>query len=431
MLHNNIGINKNGHLTFAGLDTTELASEYKTPLYLLDEDKIRENCRIYVNAMKEYFGGDSGPLFASKALSFTGIYKIMEEEGMRCDIVSPGELYTAANAGFPLERGFFHGSNKTDEDIEYAMNENIGYFIADNMCELKEINRIALERNIKQKILLRLTPGIDPHTHKAISTGKVDSKFGVPIETGQAEKVCLEVLKMEGIELMGFHCHIGSQIFEYKPFADAADIMLSFISMIEKKYSFKTQILNLGGGFGVRYIESHPQIDYRENIRGLAGEMKKKCAELNIVLPTILMEPGRSIVADAGMTLYTVGGTKEIPGFRNYVSIDGGMADNPRYALYQSPYTVLLANRMNEEADFSCTVAGRCCESGDLIQEEVPLPKPVRGDIIAVLVTGAYNHSMASNYNRIPRPPIVMIKDGKARVAVRRETYADLCALDM
>jgi diaminopimelate decarboxylase len=430
LIHPNLGINEKGHLTFAGMDTVELAKKHGTPLYLLDEDRVRHNCRVYTKAMTEFFGGNSGPLFASKALSFTGIYRIMSEEGMRCDIVSPGELYTAAHAGFPLEKGFFHGSNKTDADIAFGMDQGIGYFIVDNMPELQEISRQAAARGKVQKILMRVTPGIDPHTHAAISTGKVDSKFGAPIETGKAEEMFRAASSMEGISLCGFHCHIGSQIFDYSPFSDASDIMLDFIAMLQRKYGFKTEILNLGGGFGVRYTKDDPMIDYRENIKGLSKHMKAKCADLGIELPCILMEPGRSIVADAGLTLYSAGATKEITGFKNYVSIDGGMTDNPRYALYQSAYTVVLANRMNEDSDFVCTVAGRCCESGDLIQENVPLPKPVRGDIVAVMVTGAYNYSMASNYNRVPRPPIVIIKDGCDRVAVRRETYADLCALD-
>ncbi|MEE0835056.1 MAG: diaminopimelate decarboxylase [Clostridia bacterium] len=431
MLHENIGINEKGHLTFAGCDTAELAEKYGTPLYLLDEDRVRHNCRVYTDAMREYFGGESGPLFASKALSFRGIYRIMKEEGMRCDIVSPGELYTASSAGFPMERAYFHGNNKTDADIAFAMDENIGYFVADNAIELDKIDAEAKKRGKKQKLLLRVTPGIDPHTHEAINTGRVDSKFGVAVETGQALELVKHALSLEGILLCGFHCHIGSQIFDPKPFLDASEIMLKFIRDVREQTSYNGDILNLGGGFGVRYVESDPVIDYRENIKVMSEYMKRLCRELSVPFPTVLMEPGRSIVADAGMTLYEVGTTKVIPGFKSYVSIDGGMCDNPRYALYQSPYSVYLANKMNEKADFTCTVAGRCCESGDLIQEDVTIPEPVRGDILAVAVTGAYNYSMASNYNRIPRPPIVIISGGESRIAVRRETYEDLCALDV
>lgn len=431
MLHTNLGVNEKGNLTLADRDTCELAKKYGTPLMLMDEERIRNNCRTYIRAMKKYFGENSKPLLASKALCFKGIYRIAKEEGMSTDIVSPGELYTALAAGFPMENAFFHGNNKTDADIEYAMDNKIGYFIVDNAEELDKINSYAETLGVKQKILLRLTPGIDPHTHAAINTGKVDSKFGTSIETGQAEELIAYVLGLENVELCGFHCHIGSQIFDIKPFTDAADIMIDYISYISTKYNTEIKMLNLGGGFGVRYLEEHPHIDYEENIRLISEHIKAHCVSGGVKMPDILMEPGRSIVADAGLTLYTVGSVKTITGYKSYVSIDGGMTDNPRYALYQSPYTVCTASRMLEKESFTCTVAGRCCESGDIIQENVTIAKPERGDILAVLVTGAYNYSMSSNYNRIPRPPIVMInKSGEDYVAVRRETYADLVARD-
>ena len=284
MLHENIGINEKGHLTFAGCDTAELAEKYGTPLYLLDEDRVRHNCRVYTDAMREYFGGESGPLFASKALSFRGIYRIMKEEGMRCDIVSPGELYTASSAGFPMERAYFHGNNKTDADIAFAMDENIGYFVADNAIELDKIDAEAKKRGKKQKLLLRVTPGIDPHTHEAINTGRVDSKFGVAVETGQALELVKHALSLEGILLCGFHCHIGSQIFDPKPFLDASEIMLKFIRDVREQTSYNGDILNLGGGFGVRYVESDPVIDYRENIKVMSEYMKRLCRELSVVV---------------------------------------------------------------------------------------------------------------------------------------------------
>jgi diaminopimelate decarboxylase len=431
MLHTNLDINAEGHLTLAGVDTVAMAKKYGTPLYLFDEERIRSNCRTYIRAMKKYFGGASRPLLASKALSFKGIYRIAAEEGMHTDIVSPGELYTARAAGFPMENAYFHGNNKTDADIELAIESGIGYFIVDNREELDAVNACAKAHGTVQRILLRLTPGIDPHTHSAIATGKVDSKFGTSIETGQAEELITYALSLDGVRLLGFHCHIGSQIFDIKPFTDTADIMLRYIAFLRDKYGYVTEILNLGGGFGVRYLEEHPVIDYEKNIKEISEHVKARCAEFSLKMPDILMEPGRSIVADAGLTLYTVGSVKTITGYKSYVSVDGGMPDNPRYALYQSPYTVKLASRMLECEDFTCTIAGRCCESGDIIQENVNIARPERGDILAVLVTGAYNYSMASNYNRIPRPPLVLIdKDGRDRVGVRRETYADLCALD-
>ncbi len=431
MLHENLGINEKNHLTLAGVDTVDLAGQYGTPLFVMDEERIRHNARVYINAMKKYMGEGSRPLFASKACCFKRIYEIIAEEGMATDLVSPGELYTAKLAGFPLESSYFHGNNKTDRDIEFAIDSGVGHFIADNREELDSISRIAGEKGITQKVILRLSPGIDPHTQAKISTGKVDSKFGTAIETGQALELVKYVLTLPNIELEGFHCHIGSQIFEYSSFSDAADIMLNFIKEVKAVCNYEIKVLNLGGGFGVRYVESDPVIDYEENIKGLAGEIKNLCSQLGINQPHILMEPGRSIVADSGLTLYTVGSTKTITGYKSYVSIDGGMPDNPRYALYESDYTVLLANRANDKADFCATVAGRCCESGDLIQEDVMLPRPERGDTMAVLVTGAYNYSMASNYNRLPRPAVVMVRNGDSYIAVRRETYEDLCRNDM
>lgn len=431
MLHNNLSINAEGHLTLAGVDTVKMAEKYGTPLYLLDEDRVRENCRTYLTAMKEYFGGDSGPLLASKALSFKGIYRIAAEEGMRTDLVSLGEMFTAHAAGFPLSRAYFHGNNKTDADIETAIRYGVGTFVVDNREELYAIDRIAGEHGVTQNILLRLSPGIDPHTQEKISTGKVDSKFGTAIETGQAEQITREALALANVKLLGFHCHVGSQIFEETPFTDAADIMLAFMACMRDRLGFTATVLNLGGGFGVRYTEEDPVIDYRANIRLVAEHVKARCAEYRFPMPEILMEPGRSIVADAGLTLYTVGSVKTITGYKSYVSVDGGMPDNPRYALYASRYTVALASRMNAPRDFVATVAGRCCESGDLIGEDMTMARPVRGEILAVLVTGAYNFSMASNYNRIPRPPLVLLRGGEDTVGVKRETYEDLYRLDM
>ena len=431
MLYSNLTVNGQGHLAVAGHDTVELAKKYGTALFVLDEDKLRENCALYVNSMKKYFGADAMPLYASKALCFTGIYRIVNECGMGTDIVSAGELYTAVRAGFPLENAFFHGNNKTDADIEYAIEKGLGYFVVDNEEELRAISEIAGKHGIQQKILLRITPGIDPHTHKAIMTGSVDSKFGSAIETGRAYEMVEMALAAENVVLDGFHCHIGSQIFECKPFCDAADIMLGFMADVKAKYGFCTKVLNLGGGFGVRYTEADPEIDIEANIREVAAHVKAKTAALALDMPKILMEPGRGIAANTCITLYTVGSVKEIGDIKNYVSVDGGMPDNPRYALYGSAYTVMLANRAAEKADFKCSIAGRCCESGDLLQENVMLPRPVRGDILAVLVTGAYNYSMASHYNRLPKPAIVLVSSKGERVAVKRETFEDLCRNDI
>ena len=433
MICDNITAAANGHLLFAGQDTVALAKQYGTPLYLMDEDRIRENCRVYTAAFRKHFGGRARPLYASKALSCKRIYEIMREEDMGIDVVSSGEIYTALQAGYDLSRAYFHSNNKTDEDIRFGLDHGIGCFVADNVEEIKVIEAEAAARNIRQSVLLRLTPGIDPHTYEAIATGKVDSKFGSAIETGQAEEITAFTSKQPHVDLAGFHCHVGSQVFAEDVFERAAVIMLEFTADMKRKYGYMARQLDLGGGYGVRYVESDPFLDVDTKVGEVAAAINETCRRLGIEMPEIHMEPGRSIVADAGMTLYTAGTVKRIPGYKNYVSVDGGMPDHPRFALYGSLYTCLPANKMNEAADFQCSVVGRCCESGDILQEHVKLPASVgRGDILAVCTTGAYHYSMASNYNRLPRPPIVMLRGGKeSYVAVRRESFEDLCRNDL
>ena len=433
MICNNLSINEAGHLCLGGQDTTLLAEKYGTPLYLFDADRIRERCRTYRSALLAAFGEKANALYAGKAASFRAIYRIMKEEGMGIDVVSSGEVYTAHSTGFPMEMAYFHSNNKTDADISYGMDCGVGYFVVDNREELDAIEHFAAERGIRQKVLLRLTPGIDPHTYEAVSTGKVDSKFGSAIETGQAEEIAVYAMGLAHVDLMGFHCHVGSQVFDSDIFLRAAAIMLDFVAHMKNTYGFVTRELDLGGGYGVRYLESDPEIDIAANVAEVGRAVCAQCEALGIELPAIRMEPGRSIVADAGMTIYTVGTVKRIPGYKNYVSVDGGMTDNPRFALYRSPYTVMLANRANDAGEsFRCSVVGRCCESGDIIQENVVLPADVkRGDLVAVLTTGAYNFSMASNYNRIPRPPIVLLEQGGDTLAVRRESFADICKNDL
>lgn len=430
MICDNITVRDDGkHLMFAGQDVAELAQKYGTPLYLMDEDKIRQKCRIYKEAFKKYFGENARPLYAGKANCFKRMIEIMKEEDMGIDVVSSGEIYTALSAGYDLSMAYFHSNNKTDEDIRYAMDNGIGYFVADNEEEVKAVEREASRRGIRQKLLLRLTPGIDPHTYVAVSTGKVDSKFGSAIETGQAEAITRFTMEQPHIELRGFECHVGSQVFGEDIFERAAQVMIEFIAGMQKKYGFVTAELDLGGGYGVRYVESDPYLDIETKVSQVAEAVKVACARWDIEMPAIRMEPGRSIAADAGMTLYTVGTVKRIPGYKNYVSIDGGMTDNPRFALYESQYTCLPADRMDEERDMECSVVGRCCESGDIIQEGVMMPSGIqRNDIVAVCTTGAYNYSMASNYNMLPKPPIVMLRGGESYVAVRRETFGEMCS---
>lgn len=430
MLADNIQT-RDGTLYFAGHNTVQLAQKYGTPLYLMDETRIRENCRMYLRAFRRHFGENARPLYASKAASFKRMYEIMHSEGMGVDVVSAGEIHTAALAGFPMEQAYFHGNNKTDAEIQYAIEQGVGYFVADNHEELDAINRIAGALGKQQRVLLRLTPGIDPHTYEAVATGKVDSKFGAAIETGQAEALFQCARALPNVTLVGFHCHVGSQVFDEDVFERAGQIMLEFVALLRNRYGFATQQLDLGGGYGVRYCESDKQVDIEQRIGEVASSLKASAAALGIPLPTILMEPGRSIVADAGMTLYTVGTVKRIPGYKNYVSVDGGMTDNPRYALYGSAYTVYAADRMDEPAVLHCDVVGRCCESGDIIQPKVALPDVRRGDLLAVCTTGAYNYSMASNYNRMARPPVVMLTPERDTIAVRRETLEQLTENDI
>ena len=426
MLYQNLSVTEGGHLTFGGYDTAELAAQFGTPLMVMDEAVIRNRCREYKAAMENYLPAGSRPLYASKALSLKKIYQIMKQEEMGIDVVSSGELYTAVRAGFPMENAYFHGNSKTDADIAFAMDHGIGCFVCDNEDELGAINAEAGRRGLRQKILLRLTPGIDPHTHEKINTGRIDCKFGAAIETGQAEQLLLHALFLPHIEVEGYHCHIGSQIFDHAPFCDAAVMLLQFLADMKQKHGFEAPVLNLGGGMGVPYTKADGSIDYTANIRSIGKLIDETCKKLDIPAPVILFEPGRSIVADSGMTLYNVTSIKEIPGYKNYTAVNGGMTDNPRYTLYQAAYTVLPADRMNDPRDFVCTIAGSCCESGDLIQEDVPMPRPNRGDLVAVLTTGAYNYSMASNYNRVPRPPVVLLGENGPYVAARRETFEDL-----
>ncbi len=427
----NISVNGAGHLCFAGQDVTALGKRFGTPLYLMDEERIRFNCRQYREAFSRCFSPASGVLFASKACAFRQMYRIVQEEGLGADVVSRGEIYTAVSAGMDMSRVYFHGNSKTDADILYAMEQHVGYIVAENEEEVEALERLAAERGMKQAILLRLTPGIDPHTYEAISTGKVDTKFGTAIETGQAKELIAYTLKQPHVELAGYHCHVGSQVFGEDVFEQTVQVMLEFAAEIKAELGYSPAQLNLGGGYGVRYVDTDPFLSIPEKIASVAEVFHDCCSRLGLAEPAIFMEPGRSIVADAGMTVYTVGAVKRIPGYKSYVSVDGGMADNPRFALYGARYTCYAAGKMQEEAGERFTVAGCCCESGDLIQENVCLPESIcRGDCLAVATTGAYNYSMASNYNRLPRPAVVMLKDGGAYVAVKRESLEDLTRLD-
>ena len=426
-----LNTNEKGHLTIGGCDTVELAKEYGTPLYVLDETTIRNTIRSYVSSFKKFYDGNGMPLYASKALSCKELCRIAKEENIGLDVVSGGEIYTALQAGFPMEKVHFHGNNKTENEIRFALKSKVGKFVVDNLYELELLNKIAGEMNVKADISFRIKPGVDAHTHNFIRTGQIDSKFGFALETGEAFEAVKEALKLDNVCLKELHCHIGSQIFDIEPFVTAAEIMIDFMAKIKSELGAAISELNLGGGFGIMYTSDDEPVPYENYMDKVSVAVKAKCAEHGLPVPFIYIEPGRSVVGEAGITLYTVGGKKEIPNVRTYVSIDGGMTDNIRYALYQSAYTVVNASKADKPADEIVTIAGKCCESGDLVQEHTKVADVQVGDILAVLSTGAYNYSMASNYNRIPRPAIVMVKDGKSRVIVKRESYEDIVRNDV
>ena len=426
-----LNVNEAGHLTFAGLDTVDLANEYKTPLYVFDEDLIRMNCRAFQSAINAYYDGNGAAAYASKAFCCIAAAKIMKDEGMHLDTVSAGEIFTAIKAGFPTEKILFHGNNKSDGEIAFAIDNNVGRIVVDGESELKKVNDYAKFCGKTAKVLIRVTPGIDAHTHSFVRTGQIDSKFGITLENGDALKAVKDAINMENIDLAGLHCHIGSLLFDSEPFEHAADVMISFMREIYDKYGFVIRELDLGGGFGIRYDVKDERIDYSDYMRRVLDAVKQSCDKYGVKRPFILVEPGRSIVGEAGITLYTVGRIKEIPDIRSYVAVDGGMTDNPRYALYESHYEACIANRASQERSYIAAIAGKCCESGDMIQYDAPIQPPKEGDILAVFSTGAYNYSMSSNYNRICKPAVVMISNGKARVAVRRETFDDLIRNDV
>ena len=427
----NLNVNERGHLTISGIDTVELAEKYGTPLYVMDEQLIRKNCRSFKNSIDKFYGGNGLVCYASKAFSCIEMCRIIKDEGIGLDVVSIGELYTALKAGFDCDKIGFHGNNKTDEELDFAVENKVGHIIVDNIDELKRLNKIAEEKNVTVNIMFRIKPGIDAHTHDFVKTGQIDSKFGFALETGEAFEAVKNALEHKNINLRGLHCHIGSQIFDIAPFEEAARVMLNFIAKIKNELGYEIKELNLGGGFGIKYMDKDDPVPYETYMERVSGVVHQCCKELQINLPAMFIEPGRSIAAPAGITLYKVGARKEIPNIRTYVSIDGGMCDNPRYALYKSEYAAIVANKASEERSETVTIAGKCCESGDLIGENMKLQHAESGDIIAVCATGAYNYSMSSNYNRIPKPAVVFVNNGQSRIAVKRETLDDIIRNDI
>ncbi|EGG32248.1 MULTISPECIES: diaminopimelate decarboxylase [unclassified Paenibacillus] len=429
-LHGTSKINDQGHLEIGGCDTSDLKAQYGTPLYIVDEQSVRNRCREYIEAFKAS-GLKFQVAYASKAFCVMAMCRLADEEGMSLDVVSDGELYTALQAGFPADRIHFHGNNKTPEEIEMALDAEIGCFVVDNVIELHMLQAIAAEKNRKVNILLRVTPGVEAHTHEYISTGQTDSKFGFDIGNGSAYEAVQLAEAQANIHLMGIHSHIGSQIFEVEGFQMAVQRVAEFAASVKEGLGVVFKVVNLGGGFGIRYVDGDTPLQVSQYVKAITDAVKNHFAGLGSELPEIWVEPGRSIVGDAGTTLYTVGTSKDIPGVRKYVAVDGGMTDNPRPALYESKYEALLANRAKEEPEETVSIAGKCCESGDMLIWDLELPKVETGDLLAVSCTGAYNYSMASNYNRIRKPAVVFVKDGQSNLVVRRESLADIISNDV
>ncbi|MDM0499568.1 diaminopimelate decarboxylase [Clostridium perfringens] len=412
-------------LYVGGVKASALSKEYGTPLYVIDEELVRSNCRRYYNAMKCEERGNR-VTYAGKAFINMSMCNLVNEENLYLDVVSGGELYTAYKAGFPLERIYFHGNNKSDYEIDLGVRLGIGRFIVDNIHELEVLNSIAQEYGRVQKVYLRITPGVEAHTHEYIKTGQLDSKFGFPVIGDTVYDAIKRAMELEYIELNGLHCHIGSQIFDLEPFEDTTEIMLNLINDIKETLGYEIKELDLGGGFGIYYTEGDKPKEIEEYCSVIINKADEICKKLNMNVPILSIEPGRSIVGNAGLTLYTVGAIKEIPNIRKYVSVDGGMSDNIRPALYSANYESLIANRVFDNSKEIVTVAGKCCESGDVLLNSIEMPRMETGDILAIMSTGAYGHSMANNYNRIPKAAVVSVSNGISKVMCKRETYEDL-----
>jgi len=427
-LHGTMRINNQGHLEIGGCDTVELARKFGTPLYVLDEQLFRQNCRDYYQAFTGQY--DAGVMYAAKALLTLAICRLVEEERLGLDLVSGGELYTAIQAGFPMSRVYLHGNNKSPEELRLALEAGVGRFVVDNFYELEMLNHLAWENRTSADIILRLTPGIEAHTHEYIKTGQIDSKFGLVIENGQALAGIKRALEMEHVVLRGLHCHIGSQIFELESYAHCSSVMLDFCAGLYRQTGWMAEELDLGGGLGIYYSGGDRPPGVREYADVIMKAVEEKARELGLAVPRVIVEPGRSICGPAGTTLYTVGAIKNIPGVRSYVAVDGGMGDNPRPALYQARYEAGVANKMTRPPAKTVSIAGKCCESGDMLIWDVELPAVEAGDILAVSCTGAYNYTMSMNYNRLPRPAMVLVNNGCADIILERETYEDLLCHD-
>lgn len=430
LLRDNMEINGQGHLAISGCDVTELAGQYGTPLYIMDETLIRSACREYVESFSSLFA-ESQVIYAGKAFLTTGMCQIIKEEGLALDVVSGGELFTALAAEFPRELIYFHGNNKSPEEIDFALEARIGCFVVDNLWELELLNEKARKHNWKAPVLLRITPGVEAHTHVYVQTGQLDSKFGFGLAKGVAIEAVRQAASLEYIDWRGLHCHIGSQILELDCYGVAVELMFDFMAQIKRDLGKEIRELDLGGGLGIRYTATDKPKTPREYAQVLAASVADAARRHKLSIPKICVEPGRSIAGPAGTTLYTIGSIKEIPGIRTYVAIDGGMSDNPRVALYDAKYEGIVANKGDQAPQQVVSVAGKCCESGDMLIWDLPVPHIVPGDLLAVFATGAYTFSMASNYNRLLRPPVVLVNNGSHRLMVKGQSYEDLITHDL
>jgi diaminopimelate decarboxylase len=423
-------VNNQGHLCIGGCDVVDLANEFGTPLYLFDESTLRHKCREFKDEFDKYYP-DTLVIYAAKAVLNKALALIFKEEGLGLDVVSGGELSIAHSVDFPLDKVYFHGNNKTPEELNMALDLRVGRIVVDNFYELELLNGLAGERGISQDILLRLTPGVDPHTHQYTTTGTIESKFGFPVATGQAEEAVNQALSAANLSLRGLHFHLGSPVPDVQPYELAIEIILRFAREMDRKFGFNLSELNIGGGFAVPYTLDSKVPTIADYARALAGKLNGLISGLGLSRPRLIIEPGRAIVGQAGVALYKVGAIKEIPGIKKYVCVDGGMSDNIRQALYGAKYEALVANKALEAERDMVTIAGKLCESGDILVKDINLAPVHSGDIIAIPVCGAYSIPMASNYNAMPKPAIVMVKEGRARLIRRRETYQDMMNLDL
>ncbi|MCM3586449.1 diaminopimelate decarboxylase [Mesobacillus maritimus] len=428
--HGTAKVNDMGHLEIGGMDTVKLVEQYGTPLYVYDVALIRERARNFKKTF-ENLGVKAQVAYASKAFSTVAMVQLAEEEGLSLDVVSGGELYTAISAGFPAEKIHFHGNNKSMEEIDMAIEHEIGCFVVDNFYELELLEELCVAKGKNVNILLRVTPGIEAHTHDYILTGQDDSKFGFGLLNGQADQAVELALQSKKLNLLGIHCHIGSQIFETTGFLVAARKIFEKLKEWKETKSYQAKVLNLGGGFGIRYTEEDDPLPASQYVEEIITEVRTQTEQFDMDMPEIWIEPGRSMVGDAGTTLYRIGSKKEVPNVRQYIAVDGGMSDNLRPALYQAKYEAILANKANEIPEETVSIAGKCCESGDMLIWDLPLPKSENTDVLAVFCTGAYGYSMANNYNRIPRAAVVFVENGEAKLVVKRESFEDMVRLDL